>query len=192
MLERYFGASGAALSFDAARSALSLSGDRVAFHCDKFNTRILKNFEDVMGYEDGGKLLCDMAASTTYAALNRALVEGENAAAFAALDLRGKLEAITEYFKLLAYGAIEIVELSPTQAKVVSSHSYLAEGWLENKKRWNLDERMGPACHDLRGHLAAAMCICTGRPLGSFHCTETLCRAYKNGERCEFTVEVQA
>jgi predicted hydrocarbon binding protein len=179
------------LAFDKQTSQLGLGGAAVAFHCDKFNTRILKNFEDVIGYEGGGELLFRMAERTTYSALERFLCAGPAASVFGALDLRGRLEAIFELFKALAYGAVEIVELSPEKARFTSKTSYLAEGWLENKSRWNLDEREGPACHDIRGHLAAAMALSTGKPQGSYRTRETQCRAYKNATICEFVVEVK-
>ncbi len=180
----------ATLKHDQDRSRLELGGIEVSFHCDKFNTRILKNFEDVMGYHEGGKVLASCAEATTYEALRKFLGAGEAAAIFAPLPLGARLEAIFELFKVLAYGAVETLEASPEGARFMSRTSYLAEGWLENKERWHLDEREGPACHDIRGHLAAAMAIATGKPQGSFKVQETKCRAFKGADVCEFVVEV--
>lgn len=181
----------ATLSFDRERSRLQIGGVEVSFHCDKFNTRVLKNFEDVMGYEQGGQLLFESAAATSHAALSRFLLAGPGAAAFTPLDFHARLEAAAELFKVLAYGAIEIVSATPLKAVFRSRTSYLAEGWLENKDRWNLDEREGPACHDIRGHLAAALAVAAGRPWSGYRVVETQCRAYKNAPVCEFVAEVK-
>jgi hypothetical protein len=150
----------ATIAFDRATSTLKLGGVGVSFHCDKFNTRILKNFEDVMGYEDGGMLIRTAAARTSFAFLSQFLTTPDIAPSFAAMDPSGRLETIFEIYKALAYGAIRVQDVARTSAVFVSDTSYLAEGWLENRERWHLDEREGPACHD------------------------------KNSPRCEFHVEV--
>lgn len=179
------------MTFDKERSRLEIGGAEVSFHCDKFNTRILKNFEDVMGYEEGGRLLSACAESTTYDSLQRFLGEGEAGVAFQALGLAERLEAIFEMFKVLAYGAIAVQTATPESARFTSASSYLAEGWLENQARWHLDEREGPACHDICGHIAAAMAVATGKPAGSYRVKETRCRAYKGATECEFLAEAK-
>ncbi len=179
------------LTFDPAKSRLEIAGGPVAFHCDKFNTRILKNFEDVIGYERGGDLLYRMAECTTYASLQRFLCAGAGAPFFSGLELRARVDAALELFKVRAYGAVEIADFAPEKIRFTSKTSYLAAGWLENKERWNLDEREGPACHDIRGHLAAALAVATGKPVGAYRVVETQCRAYKNAPICEFVAEVK-
>lgn len=179
------------LSFDSQHSRLDIGGTAVAFHCDKFNTRILKNFEDVMGYQEGGQLLASTAERTSYVALEHFLGSGAGATQFAPLDLAERLEAICELFKVLAYGAISLVEATPERCVFESATSYLAAGWLENRERWHLDEREGPACHDVRGHLAAAVALAAGKPEGSYMVSETGCRAYQDGPVCRFVAEVK-
>jgi len=179
------------LAFDPERSRLQIGGSEVSFHCDKFNTRILKNFEDIMGYQEGGQLLFEASEHTTYDMLNAFLSQPPASTEFATLDLRQRLEAIFELFKVLAYGAITVKTATAEQACFSSATSYLAEGWLENQERWHLDEREGPACHDIRGHLAAAMALAVGKPRGSYKVSETECRVYKNGRSCEFAAEVR-
>jgi len=181
ILNRYLGT----LSFDAERSRLEIGGTEVAYHCDKFNTRILKNIEDVMGYEDGSKLLREWAEKTTHESLESFLGKDSE---FQALDPRGRMETILEIFKILAYGAISIKSFGETGAVFTSPHSYLAEGWLENRKAWGWTLRQGPACHDMCGHLAAAMCIAFGKPVGSFLAQETSCRTMDAAE-CVFEIK---
>jgi hypothetical protein len=42
---------------DADKSRLEFGGTEVSFHCDKFNTRVVKGLEDVVGVDDAHKLL---------------------------------------------------------------------------------------------------------------------------------------
>ncbi|HRY61444.1 MAG TPA: hypothetical protein P5266_04535 [Candidatus Fermentibacter sp.] len=181
IVNRYLGT----LGFDADRSRLAIGGVEVAFHCDKFNTRILKNIEDVMGYEDGGRLLREWAEKTTHESLAK-FFKGDSE--FAALAPRGRVEAILELFKVLAYGAVSIKSFGDGGAVFSSPYSYLAEGWLENKKAWGWTLRQGPACHDMCGHLAAAMSIAFGKPIGAFTAVETSCRTMDAPE-CVFEIK---
>ncbi len=176
------------LGFDSDRSVLTVGGTDVAFHCDKFNTRILKNIEDVMGYEEGSVLLRDWASRTTFKAFNSFLKDGPESSAFASLDPRGKLEAQLELFKFLAYGAVTIDDLHDNGGVFRSGTSYLAEGWLENKKAWGWELRQGPACHDMCGHLSAVMSISYGRPEGAYKVRETACRTM-GADECVFEAE---
>lgn len=165
------------ITFDANKSRLNIGGTEVAFHCDKFNTRILKNMEDVMGYEPGGKLLREMAEHTTFALLKKFLLDGPGAAHFSSLDPSDKVASIFELFKVLAYGALDVTELSASEGKFTSKTSYLAAGWLENQTKWNWEKRQKPACHDICGHIAATMAIVFGKPQGSYSVKESSCRA---------------
>lgn len=179
------------MAFDQNRSRLSIAGTEVSFHCDKFNTRILKNFEDVMGYEDAANLLFEMAERTTYDSLKKLLSDTPLGDEFKSLSPEDKIGATFEIFKVLAYGSIVPEEITSDKAVFTSKHSYLAEGWLENRDNWHLDERLGPACHDIRGHLAAVMELVFDKEPGSYKVTEKQCRAYKDASICEFVVEVK-
>jgi len=176
------------LGFDPNKSVLTIGGSNVAFHCDKFNTRILKNIEDVMGYEEGSALLKGWAMKTSFRELRKFLVDGPGAGIFSALDPRGRMEAQFEMFKVLAYGAVEIDSLSELGGTFRSRTSYLAEGWLENKSAWGWELRRGPACHDMCGHIAAAMCLAYGKPEGSYKVSESSCRTV-GSEDCVFEAE---
>lgn len=176
------------LGLNREKSTLSVGGVDVAFHCDKFNTRILKNIEDVMGYEEGSALLKEWALKTTYKALGSFLIGGAGAGGFAVLSSREKLEAQFELFKVLAYGAVTIDSLTESSGVFSSKTSYLAEGWLENKKSWGWDTRQGPACHDMCGHIAAAMALAHGKPQGAFTVSETACRTM-GADVCAFEAE---
>jgi hypothetical protein len=180
----------ATMAFDSALSRLSLAGTDVSFHCDKFNTRILKNLEDVMGYEAGARVLRETAAQSSRDLLARFLNEPCLSGTWQALDLRSRLEAILELFKVMAFGAIRVVDIHQTGATFASPTSYLAEGWIENRDRWRLDAREGPACHDICGHLAAAVSLTHDVPLARVTVTEQACRAFRDARECEFIAEV--
>ncbi|MDZ7262269.1 MAG: 4-vinyl reductase [candidate division KSB1 bacterium] len=177
------------LDFIPERSRLELGKVEVSFHCDKFNTRILKNFEDVLGVEKGGDLLQKTAERTTYEALKKFLDSESVQSKFEALSHQDKAATLLEIFKIPAYGAIEIVTLAPEKSTFISKSSYLAEGWLENKRKWNWEDRQHPACHDIRGHLGAVLSIVYNQPIGTYTITETKCRA-KGDTVCEFIGEV--
>lgn len=179
------------LSFDAERSRLELGGAPFGFHADAYNTRVLRICEDMMGYQEAGRLLYECAEATTYELLKKTLLDGPGKGEFQALSLTERLEAVFEIYKALAYGAILVAAASPDRARFTSASSYLAEGWLENKERWHLDDREGPACHDICGHIAAAMAVAAGKPPGSYRVTEVQCRSYRNGALCEFLAEVR-
>lgn len=176
------------LGFDPEKSVLVIGGTDVAFHCDKFNTRILKNIEDVMGYEEGSILLRNWAARTTYKAFKKFLVDGAGSSMFGGLDPRGRMEAQFELFKVLAYGAVKVDRLDEAGGSFSSKTSYLAEGWLENKKAWGWELRQGPACHDMCGHISAAMSLAYGKPEGAFTVRETDCRT-TGADSCIFIAE---
>lgn len=178
------------LEFDQEKSKLSIAGTAVSYHCDKFNTRILKNLEDVMGYKRAGEMLSKMAAKTTYDAMKYVLNETEAGSDIKTLTKKEQIEAFLEILKALAYGSIELVEYDSSKAIFQSKHSYLAEGWLENEKRWKLDLREGPACHDIRGHLSAIMAMVEGKPLNTFTVQETSCRTFEDSPVCKFVAEV--
>jgi hypothetical protein len=171
------------------RSRLMIGGTEMAFHCDKFNTRICKNLEDVLGVEEGGELLRASAEQTTHAFLTQFLDDGDRKAQFEALSPQERLQTIFGIFKVLAYGALEIVELSEEKSVFRSASTYLSEGWRENQKRWRWVDREDPACHDIRGHLSAAMALAFDKPVGSYDLVETKCRAMGQ-DACEFVAEV--
>ncbi len=116
------------MSFDRARSRLSIGGSEVSFHCDKFNTRIRKNFEDVLGNESAGTLLFEMAERTTYEWFKTYLAGPSVGPSFQGLSPREQAEVILQLFGVLAYGAVAIEEISEQRALFTSKHSYLAEG----------------------------------------------------------------
>jgi len=171
------------------RSRLMVGGTEMAFHCDKFNTRITKSLEDVLGIEEGGELLRSSAERTTHAFLSKFLSDGETKATFEALPPPDRLQAIFRIFKVLAYGALETAELGEKRSVFRSTSTYLAEGWLENQKRWHWEDREAPVCHDIRGYLGAALALAFDKPAGSYRLVETRCRAMGQ-EVCEFIAEV--
>lgn len=177
------------LNADAERSRLDFGGVEVSFHCDKFNTRIIKGLEDVLGFEDARKLLVEESEKAHLKFLEATLKNGPASAAFQALSPADKLQAVFEVYKLLAYGAFDGSGLSEKGGTVTSKTSYLAEGWLENLERWNWSLRENPLCHDACGHIAAAAEFAFGKPAGTFKVKETKCRS-KGDDICEFVVEV--
>jgi len=175
---------------DAERSRLEFGGTEVSFHCDKFNTRIIKGLEDVVGFEEAKKLLAHQAETTNYALLETFLGEGEPAEVFGSLSPEEKLAAVFEIYKILAYGAFDGGAVGEGGGTVTSPYSYLAEGWLENMERWNWSLRDNPVCHDACGCIAAALAMAFGKPTGTYAVSETKCRS-KGDDICEFAVEVK-
>jgi hypothetical protein len=118
------------LSFDAERSRLELGGAPFGFHADAYNTRVLRICEDMMGYQEAGRLLYECAEATTYALLKKTVLDGPGNGEFQALGLTERLEAVFEIYKALAYGAIFVAAATPDRARFNSASSYLAEaGW---------------------------------------------------------------
>jgi len=175
---------------DAERSRLEFGGTEVSFHCDKFNTRIIKGLEDVVGFDEAKKLLAHQAEITNYDLLQKFLGEGAAAEAFGALSPEEKLSAVFDIYKILAYGAFEGGGVGEGGGTVNSAHSYLAEGWLENMERWNWSLRDNPVCHDACGYIAAALAVAFGKPVETYAVSETKCRS-KGDDVCEFAVEVK-
>jgi hypothetical protein len=175
---------------DADKSRLEFGGTEVSFHCDKFNTRVVKGLEDVVGVDDAHKLLSRQAEITHHAFLQKFLLGGRGAEAFSSLSPAEKLAAIFDIYKVLAYGAFEGNGVSEAGGKVTSKSSYVAEGWLENLERWNWTLRENPVCHDACGQIAAALAVAFGKPVETYSVTETACRA-KGDDTCEFVVEVK-
>ncbi len=177
------------LNFIPEKSRLELGSVEVSYHCDKFNTRILKNFEDVLGFEKGSLLLKKASESTTYDSLKIFLNQDDIKVNFDGLSQEEKVKTILEMFKVSAYGAIEVSGLSPEKSVFVSKSSYMAEGWLENKDKFNWEDRELPVCHDISGYLCAVLSIVYDKPVSSYQMTETKCRA-KGDDICEFVAEV--
>lgn len=175
---------------DPERSRLEFGGTEVSFHCDKFNTRVIKGMEDVIGFEQAVRLLSASSETTHYAMLKQFFLDGEGKAAFAALSPGDKLAACFEAYKVFAYGAFDGAGLGETGGKVVSKSSYIAEGWLENLERWKWSLRENPVCHDACGQIAAAAAIAFGKAAGTYAVVETKCRS-KGDDVCEFAVEVK-
>ncbi len=51
---------------DGQKGRISIGDINIAYHCDKFNTRIIKGFEDTLGYEKTRELLFKVAEETTH------------------------------------------------------------------------------------------------------------------------------
>jgi len=175
---------------DADKSRLEFGGTEVSFHCDKFNTRVVKGLEDVVGFDGAHDLLSHQAEITHHAFLKKFLGDGPGAEAFSGLSPEDKLAAIFEIYKVLAYGSFDGSAVNDGGGKVVAKFSYVAEGWLENLERWNWTLRDNPVCHDACGQVAAALSLTFDKPVGTYSVTETTCRA-KGDDVCEFVVEVK-
>lgn len=180
---------GATMEIDAAHSRIRMGGHEVAFHCDKFNTRIIKGLEDVIGIQDAAKLLIDSAEKSSYQ-MFADFFQGDNKAAFDGLSPEDKLDTLIEMGKMLGYGGVDVKTLSDKGGEFSSPYSYLAEGWLENKDRWNWSLRKNPVCYDMSGFLQAALAFIYGKKPSSYSVTETSCRA-QGDKLCTFKAEVK-
>jgi hypothetical protein len=172
------------------RSRLEFGGCEVSFHCDKFNTRVVKGLEDVIGFEEAKNLLSATSEKTHYDMLKSFLIDGAGKEKFSGLSPEDRLAAVFDVFKVFAYGAFNGKEVKAGGGKVTSPTSYVAEGWLENLERWKWKLRDNPVCHDACGQIAAALSIVYDKPIGTYKVNETRCRA-KGDDICEFTVEVK-
>ncbi len=171
------------IDVDAEKSELRVAGQLFAYHCDKFNTRILKGLEDTLGFEKARDLLENSAESTMYDTLTGMfdLFEGSTP--------EEKLNSIFEAYKVLGHGNISVKEISASGGTATAKPSYMVEGWLENEERWGWGKRENPICHDEAGAIAAAFEIAFGLSKGSAKVTETQC--YVTGaDSCEFKIEV--
>jgi V4R domain-containing protein len=174
----------------ADKSRLEVGSVEASLHCDKFNTRIIKGLEDVIGFKDAQKILSETAEKSTYNLLNAYLSSAQIADSFNSLSPEDKLNVIFELFKVLGYGALKISSINENSGKFVSKSTYLSEGWLENERKWKWAKRENPVCHDVIGYLQSALSLVYGKEPGAFKVTETSCRT-KGDEQCEFNMEVK-
>lgn len=177
----------ATTEIDVPHSRIKMGGEEVAYHCDKFGTRIIKGLEDVMGYEKAAELISHSAAVTVTDLLTNFISKQPE---WAGLDVAGKLAAIFDIYKLLGAGAFTAEKTDGSSTKVTSKSSYIAEGWLENMARWRWDLRENPVCHDNCGYLRAAFALATGKSIDAITVKETECRA-AGKDACVFEVGVK-
>jgi len=180
---------GGTMVIDAGKSRIRIGGHEVSFHCDKFNTRIIKGFEDVVGIEDASRLLCASAEQSSYKMFTD-FFQGNQRQAFDSLPPEDKVATLLEMGKILGYGAVNIDSISASGGQFTSPYSYLAEGWLENLSRWNWKLRTAPVCYDMCGFIQASLAFIFGKKPGSYKVAETTCRA-KGDKVCTFKAEVK-
>ncbi len=177
----------ASIAVDAARSWISVGGEEFAYHCDKFNTRIIKGLEDVLGPAKARELIMRTASQNL---LEMFKSFAASTPEFQAADTAEKLTGLTECLKLLGFGAVALDKMDGSSTQARSTTSYLAEGYLENMQRWGWPVRKAPFCYDLEGYLQAAFAAATGKDLASISVTETQCRT-AGADSCIFEVEVK-
>ena len=177
----------AAIAIDADRARITIAGHEVAYHCDKFATRIIKGLEDILGVEKASELLANSAAVTTLE-MNQALVKLEPD--WGSFSVSQRLEKVFEIYKLLGFGAVKAERMDGSSTKVTSKSSYLAEGYLENMQRWMWPVREKIFCHDMCGYLQSAWALVSEKPLDAVAVKETQCRA-TGADQCVFIVEVK-
>jgi hypothetical protein len=172
------------ISLDPEKSELMVGEELFSYHCDKFNTRILKGFEDTLGFDKARDLLFTSSESTNYDALKGMfdLIEGETP--------QDKLKSIFEMFKVLGHGDLYVKDINAKGGTITAKKSYMVEGWLENQERWHWSKRTKPICHDESGAIAAAFEIANGLDKGSVTVNETEC-SVTGASECVFNVEVK-
>jgi hypothetical protein len=164
---------------DARRSRLKVAGTEVAFHCDKFNTRIIKGLESITGFDKLAIMISRISEETHYNLVQK-IIQADSEKRFASLSRTDKLAAIFEIYKVFGYGNFDVSKLTEDGGEVTAKKSYLAEGYLENQQRWNWGPRFRPFCVDADGYIAAAMAITFGKPVGTYIVRESKCRAMGN------------
>lgn len=177
--------------YDAERARLSFGAHEVSYHCDKFNTRVIKGLEDVIGYEDAHSILEKTAGESTIKLIGDFFENTDASDEFAELESPDdKLNYIFEVFKAGGYGAFEISSADENGGEITSPSSYIAEGWLENMERWKWPRRENPVCHDSCGYISAAFSIAFDKDELSYKTAETTCRSCGD-DICTFKVEVK-
>ncbi len=171
------------ISIDPETSKFLIEGEAFAYHCDKFNTRILKGFEDTLGHEKTKELLFKSAESSCYDVLKGLfdLLEGDTPT--------DKMKSVFEMCKVLGHGDFHIKDINETGGTVIAKKAYMVEGWLENQERWHWHKRTDTICHDSCGAIAAAFEIANGLDKGTVTVTETECMV-TGAPECVFNVEV--
>jgi len=176
----------ASAEIDPARSRIKLAGSEVAYHCEKFSTRIIRGLEDVLGIEEANALIQQAAAESLYEPLSETLGSQPG---WETMPRSERLALIFAVFKMLGYGSVSIATANGNVTQVVSPNSYLAEGFFENAQQWRWSKRTTPFCHDMCGYLRAAFAVSDGVSLDKVKVTETTCRT-TGAEICTFQVEV--
>jgi hypothetical protein len=174
------------ISIDSSRARIQVGNLEVAYHCDKFATRITKGLEDILGVDKASTLLADSAARTAFRMLNELTATLPE---WGGLSTAEKLGVIFDAYKVLGDGSVQTGYTGGSSAQVTSPTSYLAEGYLENMQRWQWPLRKDHYCHELCGLIQAAFAVALGKDLAAIRVAETECRTTGAGQ-CEFAVEV--
>jgi len=173
------------ISINAEKSVIKLGEIEIAFHCDKFNTRIFRGFEDTLGFEKARDLIFASAHNTTYDNLTKFSSE-----IIKNMKPSDAIASFFELYKVLGYGNFTVLDVYANGGgRVKGDPSYMAEGWLENQEKWHWAPRKQGVCHEEAGHIAAAWELAYNLKKGSVRVTETICKA-AGGPYCEFQVEV--
>jgi predicted hydrocarbon binding protein len=177
----------ASIRIDADRSRITIGGCEVAFHSDKFATRIFKGLEDVLGVESAAEILKDSAAQCITDLLANFL---RSQAGWSKMAVDERLIAILEIYKLLGYGAVKLEKFDGGSTTASSDSSYVAISFLQNNKNWNWPLRKTPFCSDMCGYLQAAFALATDKNLESYDVVEKECRS-QGKDVCIFQVEAK-
>ena len=156
----------------------------VAYHCDTFNTRIIKGFEDTLGYEHARELVLTTTEISTYDPLSDMLNAKTQGMSF-----EDSLKVAFDFYRVIGCGSFELVELKGKGGKV-KGVTFTAEGWFEKETKWNWNARKEPVCHVEAGLIATVWEVLNKLPKGSVSVKETACKAVGNPE-CIFEVEVK-
>ncbi len=172
---------------DPEHSRIKFGAADIAYHCDKFATRITKGLEDVLGIEKTSALLNQSAAESNFANFQAGLSVDDT---FSNMSVPEKMDVILAIYNVLGHGAITLEKNDGTSTKAHSKHSYLAEGFIENMEHWQWKKREEPFCHEMCGDLRAAFASATGKDLSDITVKEIQCRTMGSDE-CVFEVEVK-
>lgn len=174
------------ITIDADHSRIKISNTDIAYHCDKFATRITKGLEDVLGFEETVALINKYTAESMMSTLEPLA----KAPTFTALPVSEKLDTLLEIYKMLGNGAVTLEKSDGTSTKAHTKYSYLAESFIENMDRWQWKFRSEPFCHEMSGNLCGAFAISTGKELANISVKEVKCRTM-GADECVFEVEVK-
>jgi hypothetical protein len=171
---------------DAETSRMSLGKLEIAYHCERFATRVTKGMEDIIGIDQAAEMIRNAAATNMYDSMINGIGSYPQ---FLAMSIPQRLDTYIGIYKVVGFGDIDVDDASGCSTMAHSHHSFLAEGYLENMAAWQWKPRQVPFCHEMCGYIQALFAIATQKELAAITVRETECRTMGK-ESCIFKVEV--
>lgn len=108
-------------AIDGKLGRIKIGSIDVAYHCDKFNTRIVKGFEDTLGFEKARDMIHKTSEETFFDAVSEYVKS-----ATSGMQPADIMKTIFEMFKTLGYGNFNVESDNGKSGKVTGSPVYLS------------------------------------------------------------------